>query len=257
MAKIVFSGLIQDMKGSTGATTFGKWKGIHWARLKAASVSNPMTVAQGKIRGALATSSVLWWALTPTQRNLWNEYAQAKGSAQGNNNQEGYGGIIPIPGNLMSGFNAFISVNQFLTAVGAARVSVPPIGDNPPAAVIDSVKFIAGPNLEFKVKSLVNLPKDSYVQFWVNPVGGSTHAYLNSASVVLPSGAPASATLTEPNVKVGHDKNIGWVTWTQFLGDIATGPKANRIVLEVQSRIIDKDGGYGASSAVQQVEYKL
>jgi len=257
MAKIILSGLIQDMNGSSGATTFGKWKGIHWMRLKAASISNPMTLAQSKVRGALSDSSRSWWALTPAQRDLWNEYADKKGSAQDSDNQEGYGGLIPKPGKLLSGFNAYIGVNQVLTSIGVARVLQPPIANGPNACVLDTVKFIAGPKLSIKAITNGNLTQDSYIQFWVNPIGGSTHGYVAGISAVQVSGAPANYTLELDTVKIGHDKNIGVVVWSDFLGDIATGPNANRYVVEVQARLIDKFGEVGTPSSIQAVLYTV
>lgn len=260
MAKIVPSGLIQDIKGSIGAYTYAGWKGIHYIRLKSASISNPNSPLQAKMRGSLADSVRLWWTLTAVQRALWAEYAQSLGSARADEEQMAYGGIIPPRGNIMTGFNAFCSLNQLLTSVNAARVLVPPISDPPVSCFIDAAAFVVGPpvGLTVTVKSTVPLLKDSYVQLWYDPVGVSMHSYLLAVSPVQSADALLDWTLVGyPTVRAGHDVNIEEVPWEDKFGLLPTGPYAGKFIGLLQTRLIDVDGAPGPASEARDLLFAV
>ena len=256
MAKFTPSGLIQDIKGSIGSFTYANWKGLHTIRMKAASISNPVTFAQIGIRSTLVDSARRWFALTQEQRDLWNEYAQTLGSARSKEKQEGYGGIIPLGGALMTGFNAFVGTNQVLSSTKFSPVDVPPLPPYPPSPVIDSVVFTTGLAVHFSTSADIGgIKKDSKVQAWIELIGRGSHVYVAEISSIQSSPDPLDWATNLSTCRVGHDRNIGMVTWLAAFGAKTTGPYSGRQIARVQGRIIDGDGGISSSTNVQTIIY--
>jgi len=259
MAKITLSGLVQDIKGSIGAYTYGDWKGQHWIRLKSASISNPNTLSQIAMRASLVTRSRGWFGLTQTQRNLWNEFAKLIGAARQAEKAEGYGGIIPLGGPLMSGFNAYVGVNQLLASVGYAKVDVPPLPPFPVAPVISTSAFVDTPPLTLgvSVTTTENIVRAGKVQFWLAGTSKCVNAYVAEVSSEQASGAPLSFSTSLTTVRVGHDRNIGQVSFESLFGGVTTGPYHAKDVLRLQARFIDKDGGVSSKTQVALANFTL
>ncbi len=134
MARIILSGLLNDIRNAMGSMVFSAWKGINYVREKASSVSNPNSADQANIRARLTALSKRWYAtLTQGQRDLWEEYAQAMGgAAESEQAQEGgQRALIPDNRGKMSGFNAFIMLNSW--AYSAAVLALGVYTDDAPA----------------------------------------------------------------------------------------------------------------------------
>jgi hypothetical protein len=71
-------------------------------------------------------------ALSVAQRAGWNEYAQQRGSAKGDDKQVSRGGVIKPLGRLLTGKNAFIGCNVGLAKCGLTLITAAPIGINTP-----------------------------------------------------------------------------------------------------------------------------
>ena len=131
MARMRWSGLVTDVKGSLGGTVFSKWKGLTYMKVKPAVVSNPQTWAQQTLRINWALSVSGWRALPSVRKAEWEEYAQSLGSASSSQNQLGDKSIIPARSRTQSGMNAYIGANQILSRAGFTRVSKPPVQPSP------------------------------------------------------------------------------------------------------------------------------
>jgi hypothetical protein len=70
--------------------------------------------------------------LTVAERAAWEEYAQEKGSAKGDDTQVSRGSICTPLGRLMSGKNAYIGLNAQLARSDIAAIAAAPLGINAP-----------------------------------------------------------------------------------------------------------------------------
>lgn len=141
MARIILSGLLNDIRNAVGSLVYSAWKGVHYVRGKAATVSNPNSTDQANIRARMSASAKRWYdVLTVAQRDLWNEYAQGLGGAgEGDQAQEG-GTKVVIPTNrgIMSGFNAYVMAMCLNYTAGIYAMGTwsddAPLGITPPNA---------------------------------------------------------------------------------------------------------------------------
>jgi len=92
MAKIEYSALVSNIRGKMGGQVASGWKGINYLKNHNASPRQPRTTEQQTIRGYMSELSVEWYALTDSQKLLWNKYASLLGKP-------------------MSGQNAYIKLN--------------------------------------------------------------------------------------------------------------------------------------------------
>jgi hypothetical protein len=77
----------------------------------------------------METLSPKWLStLTVGERAAWNEYAQQRGSAKGDDRQIARGNIVPAMGKLMTGKNAYIGCNVLLARTGQAAITAAPLG---------------------------------------------------------------------------------------------------------------------------------
>ena len=74
MAKLTFSPLIADIRGSAADAVFAGWKGRPYVRRKVIP-ANPKSPAQTKVRESLARIPPLWRSLDAALRARQNEYA--------------------------------------------------------------------------------------------------------------------------------------------------------------------------------------
>ncbi len=137
MARIWLSEIANDIRGSIKNHTYSIWKGLNYIREKAASISNPCSFFQQRIRAKTTATSKRWYVtLTQGQRDLWNEYASNLPPKEG----DGGGMLQVIPDNrgVMSGYNAYIMINLLATSAnvtgGEAFIDDAPIGIDAPSA---------------------------------------------------------------------------------------------------------------------------
>lgn len=119
MAKIVFSALVERMSGKHGknGTVSSVWKGINVLK-RHPIPRQPRSASQQEIRGILNTLSGDWYALTSTEKDLWNKYASL------------------LPGAL-TGLNAYVRLNANLYRYtgSATTITAPPPTPGTPEAV--------------------------------------------------------------------------------------------------------------------------
>ncbi len=151
MARIILSSILNDIRGSTGSSTFSVWRGIHYMKAKASVVANPNSSKQADVRIHLSASVARWFAvLTEAQRNGWEEFAKQLGSASNSDAAQGGGqlSIIPKNRNVMSGFNAYTMTNQILFTAGILAID---------AFQDDAILGANAPNAPFNV-NIMALP---------------------------------------------------------------------------------------------------
>lgn len=132
MARVEYSGLINDLRGSIGGWTYSIWKaGVAYVRKQAAIISNPASADQANVRCKLAYYAKYWYdLLTAQQRIDWSTWALTE---PGKGNKDG-GILTLIKGNngKMSGFNAFVMAMQWLYSAGHGMSIEAPLGATPP-----------------------------------------------------------------------------------------------------------------------------
>lgn len=110
MAKIIFSALVETIRGShgKGGTVSSAWKGINVLK-RHPSPRQPRTATQQNIRGIMNTLSGDWYAISSTLKDLWNKYASL------------------LPG-AMTGLNAYQKLNANLHRYlgSSAAITAPP-----------------------------------------------------------------------------------------------------------------------------------
>lgn len=102
MAKITYSGLVDEIKGSLGGSTIKGHKAGSILKQKT-TPRRPRTQSQQRLRGYVNQLSGDWYSLPDTNKELWNKYASL------------------LSGKL-SGFNAFIMLNTRLLKTGHASL---------------------------------------------------------------------------------------------------------------------------------------
>ena len=107
MARVVLSGILQDIRASIGASTFSAWKGVSYLRNKAITIANAQTIKQMEMRAQFGESMGEYRDLTTIQKAMWEEYAQQQKTQNARNEVVGDFGIIPQLGKTQSGFNAY------------------------------------------------------------------------------------------------------------------------------------------------------
>ncbi len=245
MAKIVFNGaIVQDMSGSMGASVVSKWKGRNYIRLASPSINNPRTEAQARVRNRLSELLELWKDLTEGQKALWEEYAQARGRQSQADAQVGSKGIIPTPGKLMSGVNAFVGVNQKLASVGLSYVMVPPEGTV--AGAQELVVSSGGGDLDMEARFPAgSLLADDEVRFWGLGSWKGGHAYiLGHVNPTDVNADPIIASLSIDTWRVGGGNNVSEVPISDLAGRI----------VKVQVDVVRTTGAFSPGSTVKSVE---
>lgn len=118
MAKITYSGLVDEIKGSLGGSTIKGHKAGSILKQKT-TPRRPRTQSQQRLRGYVNQLSGDWYSLPDANKELWNKYASL------------------LSGKL-SGFNAFIMLNTRLLKTGHAslvQISSPPSTPSTPSFI--------------------------------------------------------------------------------------------------------------------------
>lgn len=110
MARIIYSGLVTEIKGSVGGTTFQSNAYGYTIKNKPRQ-KKPKTALQNKRKIYLALASQAWRSLTNSQRSDWNAWAAANPQYAKNN-----------PSAVLSGFAVFVR-HQFQVYLAAGGYS--------------------------------------------------------------------------------------------------------------------------------------
>jgi len=229
MARIWLSELANDIRGSIKNHTYSIWKGLNYIREKAASIANPCSTHQSNIRTKTTQSSKRWYdTLTQGQRNLWNEYAEALTPKAGDGG--GSRQVIPDNRGVMSGFNAYISIN--LWAYSAAITTLvtfiddAPIGITPPNAPTaltcewnDSTCCI-GLTWVDPLDALVG----THIRVWMVSLDAGVHKQLDSAAGL----AEESVQLCDARIALGNVANIRDLPGHYLVQIDAVGPNGQK-----------------------------
>jgi hypothetical protein len=240
MAKITMGPLVGSVKGKLGSVVFSSWKGRAYAKNMPITVANPRTPDQGRVRTNLANISKSWRALDPVLKTLWEEYSQSfSGIAP-----IGTTALIPSHSNLMSGFNAFQSINTRLLNIGLEMVNTPP---NISAPSPSNFEIINNYNHSFDVE--VTIPADTVAENDVLRIfikagleGSNAYNAVNhkfTAGEITP-GSDTVITYNFPVVRMGGGHNFAEVPlW--LLQDIS---------IQVQSDVVLLNGAKGSPSGI-------
>lgn len=118
MPKVIFSAIVQDISGKMGGSTLKRVKSGTILRRRQ-TTRQPRSQKQQETRGLYNTYAGKWYALSDTQKSLWNKYASL------------------LPGTL-SGFNAYLRLNIHLRKAnhaGLTEISTPPPVPSTPEAL--------------------------------------------------------------------------------------------------------------------------
>lgn len=158
MAKITYSGLVDEIKGSLGGSTIKGHKAGSILKQKT-TPRRPRTQAQQRLRGLVSQLSGNWFSLSDTQKELWNKYASM------------------LSGSL-SGFNAFVGANTLLLKSNHADLvqinSPPPYPSTPEFITGQQLLRIASSTMRYSWTS--PLTSNDYVQLeWAVQAGYDVH----------------------------------------------------------------------------------
>jgi hypothetical protein len=179
--KLKFGAIVSDGRGKLGGHVFSKNRSGSYMRTKVTPV-NPSSTAQVEVRNRLSTSAQAWRGLTAAQRLQWN-------SAVGDFSSTDIFGDIKKP----TGFNLFCMLNNNLSQVGVAQISVPPL----PAAVasltsITPAQVHAGATtLDF---AATPTPANNQLVVKATPPVSAGKYFVKSEFRIIASLAPATAT---------------------------------------------------------------
>jgi hypothetical protein len=186
MAKISFSALVSKMSGKNNGQTHSTWKGINI--LKATpNPRQPHSEKQQLLRGIVNDLAGEFYALTATQKEMWNRFASQ----------------LPNP---MTGLNAYVKLNSNLIRYRGSsyKITAPP----PTPSTPDAITGFAATNTDSVTATLA----------WTAPSTVSDYVVIdrdfmagrdNSAKPRWSFAAGASASLTTQTYT--HDYPIGTV----------------------------------------------
>lgn len=141
--RVKLSALLDSASGKIGNMVFfNHASGIQCVRQKAAIASNPRSLEQQLFRCQTSQLSWFWHNdLTAAERLSWSEFAQnQKGRRQDEDQGGGKYNLIPRSRGLMSGWNAFIGVNQRIykcTGITDVYKEEAPVG--PPPMIVGTI----------------------------------------------------------------------------------------------------------------------
>lgn len=109
MAKIEYSALVNRIKGRVSFSVLSNWKGIGIIKRHNSGPRQPRSEAQQQVRGFLNDLAGEWYALTSTQKELWDAWVA----------------MFHLP---MTGLNAYAKFNQVLQKYfpGMTKKTAPP-----------------------------------------------------------------------------------------------------------------------------------
>ncbi len=241
MAKFTTSGFITSIRGKLGDSVFYSWRGVPGIRVKAKKIKNPRTPLQQKTRRNFAMFTKIWNELTRIEKALWEEFAKQFKHRKGTSSRS----LIPhTQKGIMTGQNAFLSVNMTLVLSGFTPIRKPTLNTpNPPLLSHDlplHPEFRDGV-IKFKIWLPHQHREKCNAQIWMKVAKAKEYGYL--ARVI-----PISTTPTEvifSTVRI-HDKRRKVV-------DFPIKKLGKRDVL-LQVRTIAENGKVSLPGAIYRLE---
>ena len=192
MAKVQFGGLVSQVSGSVGGTTYSRNRYGTYARRRAhPTVSQTSYALDAKSR--LGDLSRAWSALSVAKRAAWSNWAA------NNPVTDKLGAKQVVAGNA-----AYVMLNGRLVAAGLSAIDVPPVGFAPPA--LDTVALTADIGAgDFEVVFTAT-PLGTNDRIWVQAAvtGGDSQVYVKNKLRLIGVSAAALASpldeLTLPGV---------------------------------------------------------
>lgn len=137
MASIKYSALVTGMSGKLNGSVLARNRGGNYIRNKTTPL-NPQTSAQQNVRSRLSSVSIAWGALTPSQRNGFNELAELHPYTDYWGDQR-----------YLTGKNMFTKLNLNLLAGGENTIQEAPVLDEVPFIEVDGVAAAVGDDIIF------------------------------------------------------------------------------------------------------------
>ena len=181
MARIIYSGIVTEIRGSVGGTTFQKNKYGFKVKNKPNMVK-PATHNQDLQKRYLLELVQTWQAMTNTQRSDWSSYASTYPQYSKNN-----------PTSQLDGYAVFLHWNM-QNKISGAFVQTNPGGAPAALSPYTFQLFNTGPTLEYLIipdASTVNLTFNAFISFSVPPslhFGGTRTRYMVSDSFEINGG---------------------------------------------------------------------
>lgn len=153
MAKIEYSALVNRIRGRISFSVMSNWKGIGIIKRHNAGVHQPRTQKQQEIRGMLNTLAGEFYALTSTQKELWDSWVA----------------MIDRP---MTALGAYVSFNQRLQKYfpGTTKKTGPPATPATPEAPLGlSATALGNANFCIAWTTPTGATLTAIVDYWAMP----------------------------------------------------------------------------------------
>jgi len=171
MGRIILGPLLNDIRNRVGTSIFSIYRGIHYTRTQPVPIANPNTADQIIYRNRLRDAVLKWFGtLTKDQRSGWDEYAQSIGSASDSERTQGEGQVIHFNRKAMTGFGAYVMINQIRRSIGVVNwTNTAPFYIRPPQepSRIESYFYPPPTNrLKLSWTDPPDLPADGKIRVW-------------------------------------------------------------------------------------------
>lgn len=184
--------LIEPRSGSYQGITSSRNRYGQYVRTRATPV-NPNSDAQGDVRGRLSANATAWRALTDLQRAGW----ESLGSMMTRTDALGQSYTL-------SGFGAFVSVNNNLLAAGDATVSAAPALVTPDAPVVGAITLTAAAHTI--AYTVTPLPAGVRLFVYASPQRSAGRAFEGDLRLIHVSAAAAAS---PANIASGYAARFG------------------------------------------------
>lgn len=149
MARIVYSGLVDSIRGSIGGTTFQSNKHGYTVKSKPNMV-HPRSPLQNARKATFAGAVKAWQQLSDAQRTDWNTWASTYPQYAKYN-----------PSSQLSGYELFVRQHAFLFLIGQSVITAPAYDVKPTDTLTFSLTLAGG------VLSLVSSSTTKDAEWWV------------------------------------------------------------------------------------------
>jgi hypothetical protein len=225
--KMKFGALVVDGRGKIGGHVASKNRAGAYLRTKVTPV-NPNTSAQSSARNRLTTISQGWRALTAAARASFNNAVQ-------DFTKTDIFGDVKSP----SGFNLYQRLNNNLSNIGAAAITVAPLASAVPTVIIGALVFdITTPT--YTVGLSASVPAGSAMEIWATPGLSAGISFVKSEYRLIQVEAAAStspvdietAYLARYGAPVAGQKVFVQIKFVNILtGQASTTQSASTIVI--------------------------
>jgi hypothetical protein len=133
MAKVKFSPMIQDIRGSINNGTFSNLRGQSYLKSKSKTVGNPQTALQKSVRDTLTAYSRRWFqVLSDAQRAGWTQLAALITTVAKAQKETGTKSLMKSTKKPVSGISAYVGLNAICVRLGLTPTDDAPLGDDAP-----------------------------------------------------------------------------------------------------------------------------